>query len=79
MLDQFAPPYAKQLKALLQYDYDRHRIQTAKSDVAIQNVYHFDPKDLEAQRPPEQYSDRSCIIRLEKRNGTVSQAVIPLG
>lgn len=79
MLDRFAPPYQKQLKSLLQYDYDMHRIQTAKSDVAIQNVYHFDPNDLDAGLPIEQYKNRSCIIRLETKNGAVSKAVIPLG
>lgn len=79
MLDQFAPSYQKQLKALLQYDYDMHRIRTAKSNVAIQNLYQFDPRDLESGLPIEEYQDRSCIIRLENVNGTVSKKVIPLG
>lgn len=79
MVDQFAPAYGKQLKALLQYDYDKHRIQTAKSDVSIQNLYFFDHKDLVAKLPVEQYSNRSCIIRMDKRGGTVTQSVFPLG
>ena len=79
MVDRFAPAYAKQLKSLLQFDYDTHRIKTAKSDVAIQNLYHFDPKDLEANLPIQNYTNRSCIIRLEKKNGNISQSVMPLG
>ena len=80
MTDRFAPVYGKQLKALLQYDYDMHRIRTAKNGVAIQNLYQFNPKDLEQKLPIEQYTDYSCIIRMEKKmDGTVTQAVIPLG
>lgn len=79
MLDQFAPAYQKQLKALFQYDYDQHRIRTAKTDVALQNLYQFDFKDLEAKRPIEEFADHSCIIRLEMHNGNVTQSVIPLG
>lgn len=79
MVDQFAPAYGKQLKSLLQYDYDMHRIKTAKSDVAIQNLYHFDHRDLEAKLPIQNYSNRSCIIRLEQTKGQVSKTVIPLG
>jgi radical SAM superfamily enzyme YgiQ (UPF0313 family) len=78
MVDQFAPSYGKQLKSLLQYDYDMHRIKTAKADVTIQNLYHFDAKDLEAKLPIQEYRNRSCIIRLEKKNGKINQAVIPL-
>jgi hypothetical protein len=78
MLDQFKPNYQKQLKALLQYDYDMYRIRTAKTNVAIQNVYQFDPADLEANLPIEEYKDRSCIIRLEKLNGNINRTVIPL-
>jgi len=79
MLEQFAPSYEKQLKALLQYDYDLHRIKTAKSNVSIQNLYQFDPSDLDAKLPIEEYKDRSCIIRLEMRNGAIDKTVIPLG
>jgi hypothetical protein len=79
MVDQFAPAYAKQLKSLLQYDYDLHRIETANSDVAIQNLYHFDKRDLDAGLPVSDYASRSCIIRLEKNNGSIRQSVIPLG
>lgn len=79
MLDQFSPAYQKQLKALFQYDYDMYRIRTAKTNVAIQNLYQFDPANLEEHLPIEQYQDRSCIIRLEKNNGNISRTVIPLG
>ena len=79
MVNQFKPAYAKQLNSLLQFDYDMHRIKTAKTDVAIQNLYHFDPKDLEATLPIQDYANRSCIIRLEKKNGNISQSVMPLG
>lgn len=79
MLDRFAPSYEKQLKSLLQYDYDMHRIETAKSDVSIQNLYHFDPNDLAAKVAIQNYSNRSSIIRLEKKNGCINQSVIPLG
>ena len=79
MIDQFGPAYSKQLKSLLQFDYDMHRIRTAKSNVAIQNLYHFDPKDLEAKLPISEYSNRSCIIRLENINGNINKSVIPLG
>lgn len=79
MIDQFTPAYGKQLKSLLQYDYDMHRIQTAKSGVAIQNLYHFDYRDLERKLPIWEYANRSCIIRLEKQNGNVNQSVMPLG
>ena len=79
MLDQFSPPYQKQLKALIQYDYDMYRIRTAKSNVAIQNLYQFDHADLEAKLPIEEYKDRSCIIRLTMQDGIVNKTVIPLG
>ena len=79
MVDRFAPPYAKQLKSLLQYDYDLHRIETATANVAIQNLYHFDKMDLDTGLPVWDYANRSCIIRLEKTNGSIKQSVMPLG
>ena len=79
LVDRFAPPYQKQLKALFQYDYDSYRIRTAKTNVAIQNLYQFNYADLEANLPIEEYSNRSCIIRMENTNGTINKTVIPLG
>jgi hypothetical protein len=46
--------------------------------VAIQNLYHFDKRDLDTGLPISDYTSRSCIIRLEKNSGSIKQSVIPL-
>ena len=73
MLKKFQVPYEKQLESLMRFDFNTQRIRDAKDGTVIQDLYYFDYEDLVNGLPIEQYTSRACLIRLEKKDGTVSR------
>ena len=73
MLRKFNVPYEKQLIELMRYDYDYQRMRDSKDGTIHQDIYHFNFQDMLENLPIEQYSDRSCLIRLERQDGVISK------
>lgn len=73
MLSNFNVPYEKQLKGLMMYDFNYQRIRDSKDGSVFQDVYCFNFQDLLDGLPIEQYSQRSCLIRFEKKDGIISK------
>ena len=73
MLRKFNVPYEKQLLELMRYDFNYQRLRDSKDGTVMQDVYHFNYQDMLDNLPIEQYSNHSCLIRLEKQDGTITK------
>lgn len=73
MLRKFNVPYEKQLLELMRYDFNYQRLRDSKDGTVMQDVYHFNYQDMLDNLPIEQYSNHSCLIRLEKQDGTIAK------
>ena len=73
MLRKFNVPYEKQLIELMRYDADYQRMRDSKDGTTHQDLYHFNFQNMLDNLPIEQYSDGSCLVRLERQDGVISK------
>lgn len=71
-------PYIKQLKGLLKFDYDYHRMSKEKEDMEIIRTYDFNYLDYRAKRPIEAYSDNRTTFMFQKKAGKVTMRILDI-
>ena len=79
MLPQFHLPYEKQLRSLMDYQFDCQSFKRAKKDSIVQHLYHFSYSDLQNNVPIEEYSEGQILVRFEIINGKHKKQIIPMG
>lgn len=75
-IKDFNPPYIRQLKALLRYDYNVQRISKSKNNISVQEIYDFSYTDFKLKLPIEEYSDGKTEILLQKVDGVKSMKIL---
>jgi hypothetical protein len=76
MLQGLDFPQRNQLAGRLTFEWDVQQVAKSEGDITIQRTYPFSYVDFTLKRPIEAYTDASCEILLENRNGKLSMKVL---
>ena len=69
MLQKFDGEWVEQLRGLMRYDWDQHRVSKSKEDISLQETYDFVIMDLQRRRPIQQFAKGKTTLVMEKKNG----------
>lgn len=72
MLDRLEQPWVEPLKALVEFDFDRHSALQSKEDCAQIKEYAFCYTDLKERRPLAEFGSGKTKILIQKKEGKVS-------
>lgn len=76
MLDCVEDPQVTQMKALLQFDFDREAMSQVQEDCAVVKEYAFRYADLKQQRPFAEYGEGSSKILFQKKDDKLSMMLL---
>jgi len=68
----------EQLRGLLQYDHDMHRISSSECDVELEKIYSFVYVEILMRIPAEELSKGTSRLILKKQNGKVSKKLLEM-
>ena len=71
-LDRVEQPWIKQLKALVEFEFDRITAFRSKTDCTTIKEYAFCYADLKQRRPIAEFSEGTSKLLLQKKDGKVS-------
>ena len=76
MLQKFDGEWVEQLRGLMRYDWDQHRVSKSKEDISLQETYDFVIMDLQRRRPIQQFAKGKTTLVMEKKNGVARVKIL---